>query len=183
MCQCATQRHYYLFPWGYIIRENQKGRHKIRAAAPSSGLDVRSTHFHRSVYMSSTNPPPELQSLFDAALNEFDKRAGTKLLQHRLIDSFAHCECADSIMDVLQAEAKAFRTFRGDGCKLMMWLKRTVHVLHAISNSGVLCEGIGLVRVTCTMLATVRLTFFFFFLISISKSSSLESAYFFRCVL
>jgi hypothetical protein len=89
---------------------------------------------------------PELKSLIESALDEFEKRAGTNLLQHQIIDKLANCQSADSVIDVLQEEALAFRNFRGDGGKLMTWLKRIVNVLHTLSTSGILGEGIGLVR-------------------------------------
>ncbi|KAF8486772.1 hypothetical protein DFH94DRAFT_166 [Russula ochroleuca] len=92
----------------------------------------------------STNPSPELKSLFEAALNEFEKRAGTNLVQHQTLDKLVNCESADSVIDVLQEQARAFRNFRGDNVKLMTWLKRTVNVLYTLSTSGVLGEGIGL---------------------------------------
>jgi len=95
----------------------------------------------------SINPSPELKPLFEAALNEFEKRAGTNLLRHQIIDSLTNCESVDSVIDVLQDQAQAFRTWRGDDGKLMTWLKRTVQVLHPLSTSGVLGESIGLVRI------------------------------------
>jgi hypothetical protein len=94
----------------------------------------------------SINPSPELKSLFEAALEEFEKRAGTNLLQHQVIDKLVNCQSADSVIDVLQQEAQAFRDFRGDDGRLMTWLKRTVNVLYTLSTSNVLNEGIGLVR-------------------------------------
>ena len=95
----------------------------------------------------STNPPPELKSLFEAALNEFEKRAGTNLVQHPIFDKLVNCESADSIIDVLQEQAQAFRNFRGDDGKVMMWLKRTVNVVYTLSTSGVLGGAISLVWV------------------------------------
>ena len=95
----------------------------------------------------STNTSPELKSLFEAALNEFEKRAGTSLVQHQIIDKLVNCESADSVIDVLQEQAQTFRNFRGDDGKVMTWLKRTVNVLHALSTSGVLSGAIGLVCV------------------------------------
>ncbi len=94
----------------------------------------------------STNPSPELKSLFEAALDQFEKRSGINLLQHQIIDKLVNCQTADSVIDVLQEEAQAFRNFRGDDGKLMTWLKRTVNVLHILSTSSILGEGIGLVR-------------------------------------
>ena len=93
----------------------------------------------------SISPSPELKSLFDAALDDFEKRSGTKFLQHQIIHKLVDCQSADSVIDVLQQEAQAFRNFRGDDGKLMTWLKRTVNVLHILSTSSILGQLVGLV--------------------------------------
>ena len=49
-------------------------------------------------------------------------------------------------MNILQQQARAFTEFRGDNGKVMESLKRTVHVLHALSTNTTLREGVGLVR-------------------------------------
>ena len=95
----------------------------------------------------SVNPSPELKSLFEDALNEFEKRAGSNLAQHQIIDKLVKCESADSVIDVLQEQAEAFRSFRGDDGKLLMWFKRTVNVLYTLSTSDVVCISISLVCV------------------------------------
>ncbi|KAF8467022.1 hypothetical protein DFH94DRAFT_848347 [Russula ochroleuca] len=92
----------------------------------------------------SIDPPPELKSLFETALNEFEKRAGTNLAQHQIINKLVDCKSADSVIDVIQEQAQAFCSFRGDGGKLMTWLKRTVNVLYTLSTSDVLCESVSL---------------------------------------
>jgi hypothetical protein len=91
--------------------------------------------------------PPQLKSLFEFALNEFEKRAGTNLLQHQLIDKLVNCQSADSVTEVLREQARALCILRGDDDKLMKWLKRTVNVLYTLSTSSVLGEAVGLVRV------------------------------------
>ena len=106
----------------------------------------------------SNNRPPELKSLFETALNEFEKRAGTNLVQHPIIDKLVNCESADSVIDVLQDQAEAFRNFRGDDGKLMMWMKRTVNVVYTLSTSGVLGGAIGLVCDQCSPILTVAYT-------------------------
>ena len=95
----------------------------------------------------SINSSPELKSLFETAWNEFEKKAGTNLVLHQIIDRLLNCESADSVIDILQEQAQAFRNFRGDDGRLMTWLKRTVNVLYSLSMSGLLGEGIGLVCV------------------------------------
>jgi hypothetical protein len=93
----------------------------------------------------SINSPPELKSLFETALNEFEKRAGTNLIHHQIINKFLNCESADSVISIIQEQAQAFRSYRGDDGKLMTWLKRTVNVLYTLSISDMLCESISLV--------------------------------------
>ena len=90
------------------------------------------------------NPSPELKSLFESALNEFEQRAETNLFRHEVIDKLVNCESADSVVDVLQEQAHAFRNFRGDDGKLKTWLKRTVNVLYSLSTSSVLTGAITL---------------------------------------
>ncbi len=97
----------------------------------------------------SVHPSPELKSLFEVALVEFEKRAGTNLLQHQIFDRLVNCQSADSVIDVLQEQAQAIRNFRGDDSRLMTWLKRTVNVLYTLSTSSassVIREVIGTVR-------------------------------------
>ena len=48
-------------------------------------------------------------------------------------------------MSVLQQQARPLSAFPGDSGKVMKLLKRVVHVLHALSTSTTLGEGIGLV--------------------------------------
>ena len=92
----------------------------------------------------SINLSPDLKYLFEAALNEFEKRAGTNLVQHQIIHKLVDCESVDSVINIIQEQAQAFRNFRGDDGKLMTWLKRTVTILHTLLTSGVLGEGIGI---------------------------------------
>ncbi len=109
----------------------------------------------------SINPYPELKSLFEVALDEFEKRAGTNLLQHQIVDRLVNCQSADSVIDVLQDQAQATRNIMGDDGRLMTWLKRTVNVLHALSTSSLLREGIGMVRLLTFHQYTPRNIFLF----------------------
>ncbi|KAF8486835.1 hypothetical protein DFH94DRAFT_3546 [Russula ochroleuca] len=93
-------------------------------------------------------------------MNEFEKRAGTNLIQHQIIDKLRNCDSADSVIEVLQEQAQAFRNFRGDDGKLMTWLKQTVDVLYSLSTSEVLGGAIGLVCLPSWHTQTQRDTFF-----------------------
>ena len=109
----------------------------------------------------SIDPPQELKSLFETALNEFEKRTGTNLTHHKIIDELKNCESADSVVNVLQKQARAFRNFRGDDGKLMIWLKRTANVLHTLSTSSALGGAIGLVCVHSSWLTLAQYATFF----------------------
>ena len=94
----------------------------------------------------SVNPSPELKSLFQAALDEFEKKSGINLVQHQIFGKLMTCESVVSVVDVLHEQTKAFRDSRGDDHgKFMKWIKRIVDILHTLSTNDVLVEGVGLV--------------------------------------
>ena len=87
-----------------------------------------------------------LQLIFEAALDGYEEKTGMKLIDNPLARQLENCNSMESIITLLQEQALAFRQFRGDDGKVMKSLKSIVHVLHALSTSTVLGEGIGLVR-------------------------------------
>ena len=95
----------------------------------------------------SSDPTSEsnLRSFFETALREYEKQAGTNLLDNSFTIKLRNCDSPDDINAILQEQAQAFHKFRGDNGKMSTWLKRTVHVLHTLFTSSALGEGIGLV--------------------------------------
>jgi len=89
-----------------------------------------------------------LQLLFDTALQSYEKQTGLKLIDHPLARQLESCHTVESVMNILQHQAWSITGFREDDGKAMRSLKRVVHVLHALSTSTTLGEGIGLVRLT-----------------------------------
>ena len=87
-----------------------------------------------------------LRSLFESALREYEKQAGTNLLDNPLTIKLQSCDSMDEISAVLREQAQAFHKFRGDVRKLIRWLKRTVHVLHTLSTTIALGDGVCLVK-------------------------------------
>jgi hypothetical protein len=63
-----------------------------------------------------SDPPGQsvVQSLFDAALEEFEKQTGTSLARHPLAKKLETCHSIESITDALTEQAQEFRRFRGD---------------------------------------------------------------------
>jgi hypothetical protein len=86
------------------------------------------------------------QTLFDAALRDYERQTGTKLAEHPLAKQLDTCDSVQSVTAVLQKQAQGFSKFRGEDSKAMKSLNRGVHVLFMLSDSTVLGEGVGLVR-------------------------------------
>ena len=88
---------------------------------------------------------PDVQSLFEAALSEYEKRAGTNLIKSELSSKLKTCNSADDVIAVLQDQAKAFQKYRGDRGTMMKRLKQAVNVLYNLSTNTVVGQGIGMV--------------------------------------
>ena len=105
-----------------------------------------STPIHVSSARKMNSSGTKLQLLFDAVLQNYEKQTGMKLIDHPLTRQLENCHSVNSVLDVLQQQARALTECRGDDGKAMKSLKRAVDVLYALSTSTILGEGIGLVR-------------------------------------
>ena len=97
--------------------------------------------------MSHPFPSSSFQLLFNVALQDYTNRTGLKLLDHPFAKQLEKRGSVDSIYSLLQELVHGFRGFREDG-KITKPLKCAVQVLHGLSTSTALGEGIGLVRRT-----------------------------------
>ncbi|KAN0136649.1 hypothetical protein V8E53_005419 [Lactarius tabidus] len=95
--------------------------------------------------MTSSTHTPDIRSLFEAALSEYEKRAGTNLIENELTSKLKGCNCADEVTAVLQDRAQAFQKYRGDRGKIMIRLKQAVNVLYNLSTSTVVGQSIGMI--------------------------------------
>ena len=94
----------------------------------------------------SSSLSPDIQSLFEAALKEYEKRAGTNLIENELSSKLRSCHSPEDVLLVLQKQAKAFQEYRGDPKgKVIRRLKQVVNVLYSVSTSDVLVESVGIV--------------------------------------
>jgi hypothetical protein len=101
--------------------------------------------------MSNPSPSESFRLLFEAALQDYEKKTGTKLVDHPLAKQLEKCDSVDSITSALQDQAQVFREFKGDDGNVMKSLKCSVDVLYALSTNTALGEGIGLVRFKALM--------------------------------
>ena len=95
--------------------------------------------------MSQSSSSSSFQALFNAALQDYANRTGTKLDDHPIAKQLEKCDSVDSISSLLQDHARKFSDFQGEDGRIMKSLKRAVHVLYTLSTSTALGEGIGLV--------------------------------------
>src|SRR5579863_1063627 len=95
--------------------------------------------------MSHPSPSSTFQSLFDVALQDYEKQTGTKLADHPLAKQLEVCDSLDSVTSFLQERTRAFHEFRGEGGKFITSLNRVVHVLYTLSTNAAVGETIGLV--------------------------------------
>ena len=83
-------------------------------------------------------------SLFEAALQDYERQTGKKLADHPLLEQLQNCDSVDSVIAVLQQQAQAFSEFRGSD-KIMRSLKATVSILCKLSTFADLGEAVTLV--------------------------------------
>jgi hypothetical protein len=90
----------------------------------------------------SDQPGSHLQALFEAALQDYERKTGISLDKHPLAEELQNCNTVESVTAVFHKEAQAFSEFRGKD-KILKSLKNTVSVLYKLSGAA---DAIGLVR-------------------------------------
>jgi DUF438 domain-containing protein len=83
------------------------------------------------------------QSVFDAAMEAYEKKTKSKLLTHPLAVQLQSCDSPTAILSVLQDLIQQFDRRRRSDQRLSNWLTLTVNVLYAFSAT--LGQGVGLV--------------------------------------
>ena len=83
--------------------------------------------------------------LYNSALQDYTTQTGTNLINHPFSKQLEKCESVESISSLLHENLRRFREFRTEDGKIIKSLKCTVRVLHTLSTSTVLGEGIGLI--------------------------------------
>jgi hypothetical protein len=95
--------------------------------------------------MATLSEPSFFESLFQSALEDYQKQTGIDLVRHPLTIQLERCNTVESITEVLQGQARAFHDFRGDDNKIMTLLKQAAQIFHKLSATVVLGEAVGLV--------------------------------------
>jgi len=86
-----------------------------------------------------------LQSLFDAALQDYKAKTGIALGEHPLAEELQNCDSIESVTAVLNSQTEAFNEFQGKD-KILKPLKNTLSILNKISAAAKFGQDVGLVR-------------------------------------
>lgn len=77
------------------------------------------------------------QSVFNAALHDYEVQTGIKLIGHLLSRELEMCNSIDSVTTFLQQQARNIGEIRGDDSKLMESLKPTVNILYILTTTAI----------------------------------------------
>jgi hypothetical protein len=94
--------------------------------------------------MSQSSSSSTFPVLFDAALQDYEDKIGSSLINHPLAKELQECDSVGSITAILEEQARIFREFRDHG-KLVHSLKHLVDVLSSPFISTVFDQGTDLV--------------------------------------
>ena len=95
--------------------------------------------------MSEQSGPSYLQALFEAALEDYEKKTGIALAKHPLAEQLQNCVSIESVTDVFREQTQAFSEFRGRD-KIMKLLKNSILVLYKLTAAANFGRDIGVVR-------------------------------------
>lgn len=95
--------------------------------------------------MSDQEASSHLQVLFEATLQDYEKKTGIALAKHPLADRLQNCDSVESVTAVLHEQTQAFSEFRGTD-KILKPLKKAVSVLCKLSATANFGQNVGLVR-------------------------------------
>ncbi|KAH8986992.1 hypothetical protein EDB86DRAFT_3245962, partial [Lactarius hatsudake] len=101
-------------------------------------LQVPMSQTHSTATASS-----RFQTIFNAALQSYQKQTKNDLVTHPLASQLQSCDSTSAILAVLQDQVREFDRARSGDERLTRWLVPTVDVLYAFSAA--VSEGVGLV--------------------------------------
>ncbi|KAH9959367.1 hypothetical protein BGW80DRAFT_1449133 [Lactifluus volemus] len=90
-----------------------------------------------------------LQSLLEDAVNDYEKKVETSLIENQVAFRLRSCDTIESVTEVLEERAQAFRGFLGNDRhpKIMTSIRRIVHVLYTVLTGPGSTLGGGIVQV------------------------------------
>ena len=121
----------------------------------------------------SESTSSNFQSIFNAALEAYGKKAKKDLLAHPLAAQLQACKYPGDILAILQEKVNEFDQSRSADERLSQWLNPTINVLY--SFTATLGAGVGLVSVVKSISLLLLVTIFAGILACISHLLSYRS--------
>ena len=100
---------------------------------------------HHNASSSSSSSSSNFQSVLNAALDVYEKKTKSKLLNHPLAVQLQSCDSPTAILSILQDLVQQFDRRRSSDQRLTNWLTPTVNVLYTFST--ILAQGAGIVSI------------------------------------
>jgi hypothetical protein len=97
-----------------------------------------------SLIPTPTSSSSNYQSIFDNALEAYEKKTKEDLRSHPLLSKLESCHSPDAVLSVLREQIPGFNQSSNTNERLTKWLNPTVNVLHTFS--GAIGGGISLVN-------------------------------------
>ena len=95
--------------------------------------------------MTDQSGSSHLQVLFEAALQDYQKKTDITLAEHPLAEKLESCNSVESVTDVLREQTEAFGKF-WENDKVLKPLKSVLSVLHTLSGAADFDGSISKVR-------------------------------------
>ena len=116
-------------------------------------------HFFFTGKMADQTQSARFQTLFESALEAYEKKTGIKLAQHPLSKGLQNCNPVGSITAFLQSQAPAFSDFT-ENDRLMGLIRVTVWILTTLAAIASLGDAFGPVRQKALMACVTSPTTF-----------------------
>ncbi len=91
-----------------------------------------------------STPLSNFKPVLDATLSEYKKKTGRELLDHPIAAELQRCDTVDTVLAILQDQAREFQQFKDGDQRLMKWIGPLAQVLFAFSGTLVVGD-VGLV--------------------------------------
>lgn len=97
-------------------------------------------------FRTATSSSPRVKQILDAALNEYEKRTKTDLLESLFAEELQSCDSVEAVLEIIQHQTEAFDKFSDGNKRSMTWIGPLVDIVYKIFS--VLDDAIGMV---CTI--------------------------------
>ncbi len=93
----------------------------------------------------TSTSPSNFGSIFNAALESYNRKTKKDLVSHPLLPSLQSCDSPNAVLTVLREQVPAFNQSQNCDDGLTKWVAPTVNVLYPFSET--ISQGVGLVSI------------------------------------